>query len=64
MPYKNIKQLPKQVQGLPILAQKMWMRSFNRAIKNYPEDRAFKIAWSIINQFYRKLPNGNWIRRK
>ena len=63
MPYKKLSELPKIVQNLPKLAQAMWMRVFNRAIKTYSDANAFRIAWDVVNQFYVKK-NNKWTKRK
>jgi len=66
VPYKKISELPDTVKVLPIQAQKMWMRVFNRAIHNpkYNEETAFKVAWSVVKQFYKKNKDGKWVKRK
>jgi len=64
MPYSKISELPAQVKVLPRLAQQMWMRVFNRAVKTNSEEAAFKIAWSVVKQFYKKIKDGKWIKKK
>lgn len=54
MPYSSTSSLPKQVQGLPSGAKKIWMAAFNSAYKKHGEESAFKIAWSAVKRSYKK----------
>lgn len=64
MPYKSVKDLPAQIKVLPNTAQQIFLRVFNRAIKKYTEEEAFKIAWSIVKNFYQKNKAGKWEKVK
>ncbi|MHA1867765.1 MAG: ChaB family protein [Candidatus Heimdallarchaeaceae archaeon] len=59
MPYKNIDELPKQVQGLPDKAKKIFMNTFNAVYDKYGEKKAFKIAWAAVKKSYKKI-KGKW----
>ena len=55
MPYKSTKDLPSHVKDLPKEAQKMWMKVFNSAEKQYDEEgRAFATAAAAVNKKYGK----------
>ncbi len=61
-PYKNITELPKQVQVLPKSGQKIWLEVFN---KSYPkgEDYARKVAWTAVKNVYKKVGD-KWVKKK
>lgn len=64
MPYKDIQELPENIQNvLPKNAQKIWMRAFNSSINEYDEETAFKIAWYAVKVKYKKTDKG-WVKKK
>ena len=55
MPYSKLSELPEPVKKLPEEAQKMWMKVFNSAAKQYDEEeRWFATAWAAVNKKYGK----------
>ena len=66
MPYKNIKDLPDNIQHvLPMHAQKIYKEAFNNAYINYEDEiTAIKVAWSAVKKSYSKNKNGNWTKIK
>ncbi len=75
MPYKNIEDLPERVQdNLPKHAQKIYLKAFNSAWDQYkePNERrenesreatSHKVAWSAVEQKYKKDKSGNWVEK-
>ena len=62
MPYKSIEELPSSIRKLPILAQKLFMKTFNIAYEKYGDKRAFKIAWTVVKKKFKKVKN-KWIAK-
>jgi len=62
-PYKTVKNLPSGVKNsMSISLQRVFLRAFNRAYNTYKSDeRAFRIAWSVIKKIARKNDKGNWV---
>jgi len=55
MPYKSVDELPDPVKKLGAEAQKMWLKVFNSAAKQYgDESRWFATAWAAVNKKYGK----------
>lgn len=67
MPYKSVKELPKQISdNLPPHGQEIWMEAFNSAEEQYqdkskrrdksedPETIAAKVAWDAVKNKYEK----------
>ena len=66
MPYKDVSDLPDSVAGsLPKKAQEIYMKAFNNAYKQYPEEEtAYKVAWSAVKKSYYKNKSGKWVKIK
>ncbi len=77
MPYDNVSDLPDSVkQHLPEHAQKIYLKAFNNAWKEYdqPSERrgnesreevAHKVAWSAVKNEYKKdEKSGQWKPKK
>lgn len=62
MPYDSVKDLPKSVKKLPVSAQKLFVKVFNKTYKNKSEEVAFKIAWSAVKKKFKKK-NGSWVAK-
>lgn len=74
MPYKSIKDLPKNItDNLPIHAQEIYLEAFNNAWEQYkePENRrtnesretvAHKVAWSAVKKKYEKHGD-KWVKK-
>ena len=75
MPYKNIEDLPERVQNnLPKHAQEIYLKAFNSAWDQYKEPKerrenesreatSHKVAWSAVEQKYKKDKSGNWVEK-
>jgi len=65
MPY-TMATLPKGVKdNLPIGAQRIWLRVFNRVYdKTKDDDRARIAAWSAVKMKYYKGADGKWHKKK
>ena len=63
MPYKNIKELPKQVADLPTHAKKIFMQAFNNSHEKYGEESAFKIAWAAVKRKFHQDKDGKWVAK-
>lgn len=75
MPYKNISDLPEQVQdNLPHHAQEIYKEAFNSAWEKYKdaserrrdktrEETAHAVAWSAVKNEYKKNSEGKWIKK-
>ena len=65
MPYSSNKDLPKKVSDvLPEHAQDIFRKAFNNAHKEYGnETDAFKVAWSAVEESYKKDKNGHWVQK-
>ena len=66
MPYKMITQLPDNVKNnLPKHAQEIYKEAFNSAEEQYgEEDRAHRVAWSAVENKYKKNDKGNWVSKE
>ena len=64
MPYSRITELPPDVKNaLPKSAQRTFMNTFNNALNKYKqEDVAFRVAWDVVKQSYKKVKD-KWIKR-
>ena len=62
MVYKTIKELPASIKKLPIKAQQMFLKAYNKSYINYGETTAFKIAWGIVKKQF-KLVKGEWVAK-
>ncbi len=64
MPYHKISELPDRVKNhLPPHAQEIFVAAFNSAWDEYRHDeaRAFRVAWSAVEQKYEKdEKTGQW----
>ncbi len=75
MPYKNKEDLPEQVkENLPEHAKEIYLKAFNNAWDQYkkPKERrgnesreqvSHKVAWSAVEQKYKKNKSGNWVEK-
>ncbi|MEX0848606.1 MAG: ChaB family protein [Candidatus Dependentiae bacterium] len=65
MPYSSNADLPDSVKNnLPEHAQTIYRKAFNSAEKQYPsESQAHKVAWSAVENEYKKNDEGNWIKK-
>ena len=65
-PYTSVKELPSGIaKNMNIGLQRTFMRVFNKAYKKYKSDeKAFKIAWSVIKKIAKKNDKGKWVRKK
>ncbi len=75
MPYDNKKDLPEQVKNvLPAHAQDIYAAAYNNAWEEYKdkekrygnesrEEVSHKVAWSAVENVYKKDNNGNWIKK-
>jgi cation transport regulator len=65
MPYDNLSDLPDSVRNnLPEHAQEIYRAAFNSAEEQYgEEERAYRVAWSAVEQKYEKNQQGNWVER-
>jgi cation transport regulator len=62
--YKDVTDLPESVrEHLPEHAQEVYKSAFNSAEKQYgEEDTAHKVAWSAVENKYKKdEDSGNWV---
>ncbi|MGB9937558.1 MAG: ChaB family protein [Methanobacterium sp.] len=76
MPYKNKNDLPKQVtENLPEHGQEIYLKAFNNAWEQYKEPKerrgnesreqvSHKVAWSAVENVYKKDKSGNWVEKK
>ena len=64
-PYTNISELPKSVRdNMTKSLQRTFMRVVNKALDQYDsEDKAFRIAWSVIKRISKKNKAGKWVRK-
>lgn len=72
MPYEKNSDLPKPVtNNLPKHAQDIYREAYNNAYEQYKdpkkrkensghEETAHKVAWSAVEQKYKKDKDGNW----
>ena len=65
MPYYSNADLPKNVSDvLPEHAQDIFRTAFNNAHEEYGnEKQAFKVAWSAVEQRYKKNEDGKWVQK-
>ncbi|MCA0987889.1 ChaB family protein [Guptibacillus algicola] len=65
MPYDSRSDLPDQVKdNLPAHAQDIFKEAFNSASEQYDNEKtAFKVAWSAVEEKYKKNDNGNWVKK-
>ncbi|WP_377889478.1 ChaB family protein [Alkalihalobacillus sp. R86527] len=65
MPYDSRNDLPDQVKdNLPAHAQDIFKEAFNSASEQYDNEKtAFKVAWSAVEQKYKKNNNDNWVKK-
>jgi cation transport regulator len=64
--YKDVTDLPESVrEHLPEHAQEVYKSAFNSAEKQYSEeDTAHKVAWSAVENKYKKdEDSGNWVSK-
>lgn len=68
MPYNKRSELPNNVKdNVPAHAQDIYKEAFNNAIDQYDgdEERAHRVAWSAVEQKYKKDDNtGEWKRKE
>ena len=67
MPYNNNADLPDRVKDhLPQHAQDIFREAFNHAFSEYnnDEERAFRVAWSAVENKYEKGDSGQWRLKK
>ncbi len=65
-PFNTVDDLPDSVKNvLPVAAQIMFLKAFNAAIKaGNSEESAFKIAWSVVKEKYKKVPGKKkWVKK-
>jgi cation transport regulator ChaB/phage head maturation protease len=63
MPYKNIDDLPKQLESLPNAAKKIFLATFNSAFDQYnDEEKAFAVAWGSVKKKYKK-EGESWVEK-
>ncbi|MGM0641936.1 MAG: ChaB family protein [Thermotogota bacterium] len=63
MPYEKTSDLPKQVKSLPLKAKKIFLKVFNKAIKEYTEKESFRIAWRAVKEKYKKK-DSKWVLKR
>ena len=75
MPYKNKGDLPAQVkENLPEHAQEIYLKAFNNAWDQYKEPKerrgkesreetSHKVAWSAVENKYKKSSSGKWEKK-
>jgi cation transport regulator len=65
MPYDNLSDLPNSVRNnLPKHAQEIYKEAYNSAEDQYgEEERAYRVAWSAVEQKYEKNDQGNWVQK-
>lgn len=63
MPYSEISELPKAVKNLPAEAKRLFIKAFNKAYKDYNEEQAFKIAWSVVKKAY-SMTGNKWVMKE
>jgi cation transport regulator ChaB len=61
MPYSKSSP-PKAVKSLPAGARAIFVSAFNAAVKEYGEERAFKIAWAAVKRKYKKVGE-KWVAK-
>jgi cation transport regulator len=66
MPYDNLSDLPDNVRNnLPKHAQEIYRAAYNSAEEQYSEEeRAHRVAWSAVENKYKKNDQGNWVEKK
>jgi cation transport regulator ChaB/uncharacterized tellurite resistance protein B-like protein len=66
MPYKEMKDLPEAVKGLPAHGQEIWMAAFNAAFQEYKgdEEKCMATAWAAVGNKYEKNASGEWVAIK
>jgi cation transport regulator len=66
MPYDNLSDLPDNVRNnLPKHAQEIYRAAYNSAEEQYgEEERAHRVAWSAVENKYKKNDQGNWVEKK
>lgn len=62
MKYKSTNELPSSIKKLPMVAQKLFLSTFNDSVKRQSDEVAFKVAWTIVKKQF-KLVEGKWIAR-
>lgn len=65
MPYRQITQLADHVKNnLPKYDKEIYKKAFNSAEDQYgEEDRAHRVDWSAVEQKYKKIEKGNWVKK-
>lgn len=64
MTYHDNTQLPSALQKLPSAAQNMFRKIANQQMKKGDsQDKATKVAWTIVKGKFRKQANGTWVAR-
>ena len=63
MPYKDTSKLKDLVGSLPTKGKKIFLKTFNSAIKTHSEADSIKIAWSAVKQRFKKVDN-KWVIKK
>jgi cation transport regulator len=67
MPYEKLTDLPDSVrEHLPKHAQEIYRSAYNSAEDQYgEEDRAHRVAWSAVENKYRKdEKSGDWVSKE
>lgn len=61
--WKTNADLPKGVKVLLSVAQTIWRKTANNALKTNDEQTASRIAWSAVKKSYKKV-KGKWVKRE
>jgi cation transport regulator len=66
VPYENLSDLPDSVRNkLPKHAKEIYRAAYNSAGDQYgEEERAYRVAWSAVENKYEKNDKGNWVQKK
>lgn len=66
MPYKELKDLPEAVKGLPAHGQEIWMAAFNSAFQEYKgdEEKCMATAWAAVKNKYEQNDKGEWTEKQ
>jgi cation transport regulator len=66
VPYENLSDQPDSVRNkLPKHAKEIYRAAYNSAGDQYgEEERAYRVAWSAVENKYEKNDKGNWVQKK
>ena len=63
MQHSESKDLQSKVKTLPVKAKKIFLKAFNKSIKQLGEKKALEMAWAVIKKMYSKS-SGKWVLKQ